>query len=1432
MIIFGDKKSDKTISELIHFKNLIPNIRKSKIYSSDESGAKNFFITLEDNTKKIIESKKYKEAKKLAKKENNKKKVIKEEELSDLETLWFHLSIYKEIYNELESKKPNSIEEKLLNEIEDLTVKQLPLECYYMYIKLMFFIIKYCKIENLKKYIEQMYSILLSDSFFAYEYGIEVITFLIENDYDNCYKSLSNEEIIKLINIVFYIILPQKLSEQNNNLLDFIKYCIDTLNIFILPYTIEFLIDTIFYHLLTNKISPGENTEINEKESGNKLNDNNTGISQFNKFLRYFLGIIFLIKKNKKLSISKFLIGKIIFLLFLFKHQIHLKKEKIQQIEIEKNNEKEKEKENIKKEKKKITKKNIEKQNDYNYIEINNLFDTAESMLSPENFFVKDLNNEKEFIELFEISLELFNPKSTSLFKQILTKVKKSLDNIYNEQIMLLVFGTNIRMIEIFHSRLNIFWNEIKNKIKYIDDKGIHYVQNSLAEFIYKCYFQKSFFLSNDENKKQFILRTNIHILLTYLELSVDNKSPFLINFLYKLLENYGEYFQYEWQFFLNILFKLKDIDIFKERKEGFLILLCKYKSQLNEGLLLFNDDCFKFINFDDSFKSLSLEILKINYFLDDFENLVYFQKFVDFYKKININEENKKFYTQVFFILLDRIIFFYIKNNTIKNRKIIEAIIMNNHIDILNFLALLNNNKCKYQYVWYNKLIIILCLTKMIDKESLFNFLIKPNDDPLQDEILFFCNLLKQLNDQKQLEKIRIIFDNFHQQFFYKFFIFAKNFYIDKEQKIYFSKKDIYDKKYISYMKLRHFDNEIDEKENNEEIVYLNIPKILLENFINSQISIKPKIRFFKKQFKFMYFFKEIDFTYIYQLLDKINIEVGINIEYIQIMGLLSFTLDNEESIKYNTVYKSVNQNLKKEIILKIYEFIDCILGNDEEKIKKQKGDFFDYKNELISLFEIYIYSLSEINEKFLYQIIELFNKISNNEFFDSLRFLILRFFYINKNLIIKNLNQENAKIVYDIIYKNGIYNQKNFDDFEICDVEKKERSSYLKIFTEIILIYYIENDNFKTLLNQNFDKFKDLFIYELIENKISINNPRNNFDKINGKNESKIYRFNQGIFEILNDDINSLQMIIRKPLFTVEMNVKNDFSKDKIIIKDELKKSKILDSVYNKKEEININEIENEEKKIDNNNNTFTTFLQSITEEPINDLNEIKDKNKDNISSIDNLPVYYSFSSTIIYLQDKEINNEDYIFDLENDDVSSNFISFINSLGKLIYQDDELIIINYRDSIIDFNFECYIPKDGNDKEEIDNDILDSKKNKKYLNVNKNLSCIVFLENPYSKINKDLFKEYPFVFIIYPFSNEHHLVKFIKLQKKEFNLGNFVELYMIYVNDSYKMFSDYLIQTLVSLNIISYINDDIPIKNFDIIKNKINKRKKLINEI
>ena len=63
MILFGEKKSDKTISELIHFRSRIPNIRKSKIYSQDEKAAQNFFETLKEKTKVIIESKNKKKKK-------------------------------------------------------------------------------------------------------------------------------------------------------------------------------------------------------------------------------------------------------------------------------------------------------------------------------------------------------------------------------------------------------------------------------------------------------------------------------------------------------------------------------------------------------------------------------------------------------------------------------------------------------------------------------------------------------------------------------------------------------------------------------------------------------------------------------------------------------------------------------------------------------------------------------------------------------------------------------------------------------------------------------------------------------------------------------------------------------------------------------------------------------------------------------------------------------------------------------------------------------------------------------------------------------------------------------------------------------------------------------------------------------------------------
>ena len=53
-----------------------------------------------------------------------------------------------------------------------------------------------------------------------------------------------------------------------------------------------------------------------------------------------------------------------------------------------------------------MVKKNIE---EINPIDTENYFETAETILSPENFFL-EIGNENKFNELLEISLELFSP--------------------------------------------------------------------------------------------------------------------------------------------------------------------------------------------------------------------------------------------------------------------------------------------------------------------------------------------------------------------------------------------------------------------------------------------------------------------------------------------------------------------------------------------------------------------------------------------------------------------------------------------------------------------------------------------------------------------------------------------------------------------------------------------------------------------------------------------------------------------------------------------------------------------------------------------------------------------------------------------------------------------------------------------------------------
>ena len=1062
-----------------------------------------------------------------------------------------------------------------------------------------------------------------------------------------------------------------------------------------------------------------------------------------------------------------------------------------------------------------MMKKNIE---EINTIDTENYFETAETILSPENFFL-EIGNENKFNELLEISLELFSPKKegNSFFEQILLKVKKNIIDVYDEQIMFLVFGSDLKMSEIFDKKLKIFWKEIRKEIKMIVKNGIENIKNSLSEFIYKFYFEKMFFPFNDE--KNIILRRNIHILLIYLDKSNEYSSLFLIDFLYKLLEIYGEDFNYEWEFYLNILFKLKDNDLFKEKKELFVSLIDKLIRKNNVGLLLFYDNCFRFINYDDIFHSLNKELIKFDIFLN-YDNIHYFRKFIEFYKKRIQNEKNNDFFVSVFLKLLDMIILIYFNNFKIKNCSNIENIIIN----VLNSLKI-------QKLIWYKKLFGILYLTKNISEDSLFYLILKEFENPSDEEINFIYLLIKKCNKKKLLEKLKIIIDYISSKKYLLFkFLISTDLYIDKEQFLYLSKKDLNNKEYISYLKLSSKN-----ENNNENIIYLNINKESLEDFNFQNIQY---IKFLRNQFQFIFFFKNINYVHlIFKIESSCKLNKKISKEFIKILSSIIFTLDSQKIEKYNN--KEIN--LKNKIYDNIIEQIKNVIGNEDNNSiehNKDKNHIRIFKlKELISLLEFYIYSLEEFDKNKLENLLELFQKMRKSD--DLINFLILRFFFINQNQIIKQLNQFDLKIVIQIIdliekivdFSNKKENaiSKNYiliDDNCVYEENEENKNNklvnyYLKIFKEIIFISFCNNDIFKKEIFKKLKEKENYFLFKLSQKNLSTENPRYIISKNKeNNNNSLFYNFNKGLFEIVKNEKDDLNIIIRKPLFDIQLNIKQDFSNDKIIIKDDKKKLDLLNIIYNKEEDI-----ENEENFSYEKNNNIENFLQIISDYKISNIIELKDKNK--IDLLNKLSVYYSFSSTVVYLQKKEIYNKNYIFDLKKEEISHNFILFINSLGRLLYKENNLIIMNYKDSIIDFNFECYIPINGEDN--IEKNEEDFINDEKYLNKNNNLSCIVFLENPFFEINENLlkkFEKFKIVFFIFPISNQYHLIKIYQFKK----INNFLNDYIIYIKDSYKLLSNYLIKTLISLNIYNNIQENIPIQNNqNLIETKISKRKEYI---
>ena len=1396
---------DEKIEKYFDLLNLYPSIPKKKIFlvaqNEHEEDYSNYLSNLKKRTESIKNTQLYQYIQKYMKKSNNEsmKEIINEiqNNVNNDQILILHLDAFINILNIIEKLPKNDInyekklktrifKENYLKIIFTLSNNDLPFDCYLIFILLMKNILSFFQIENSQFYKEKMISVLLDDIFIFYNLKISIITDIVKDDFAGFTFEKSKELILKFLNVLIFLILPKN---QNINILNNIYLSIDKLNSQILPYTFEFMVDILFYYILYF---------ANEKE----LYENKS--NYFLIMFKYFSNIIKLLRRKNLIYLSRFNIGKILVLVFITK-SFNLKK----------------------------------------------LSEKDEQYLNPINF-IYDQYNEEDFLKIVEISFQLIS--NEDFYNKISESLSSNIFDKYNEDILNVVFTSNSCLLNMFleiKEELNEnVSNFLSNNLtKLLNRKKITF---NLIDFINSLFFEKKD-LKIDENKKKVFFKRNIQYLLINFKLNENYDQSILFKLLENILINYGNYFEYEWILFCSLLSKLKMLQEFFEKKETILLTMLKYK---NIEFFILHKEILNFILIKDKFTILPLENLKFEIYLssiDNFQNN--FNEFFEFYVDKFKNGFTSSFYIQCFYSLLNILRLYYIKNHNSKISSFIESFIQNKYSKINHILD--NIIKVKNNY-WYKCLIDILILC---NNDNFFINIVKS----YSCYITFIVQLIKKLNQLQLIEKLQKLFDCFSEdiQNFINF-ISLENLYIDKDFKIYFSKNDFMNSNYKSYIILEITNDEKIEKiknDNDNEIAFLDLRK-KLEEFFNVIINGKEllsylkilnhQLQYMKIFFKYSNLLKLISFfeNYLNKVLNenenKNNKEIFNYI--INILCSFPFNVDysNKEIKQFQTFYEFENNQIKEKINSTIFEVLKNTFQNTKKNdIKTKLKDIDYYLIELLSISQLYIIS-NDSKEIKLNQYFDLFINYSDliqNHIF--LNFEALKFFYMCRDNIIQSIDINNVKNILYLIIIFGVkripQNVYQFLNKELKinnengkknKIEEPENSCYyFTDLAEIILTSYFESEIFQKEYINLLKKFcKDdgileskntsnsIFV-ELLLLKLFIDIPRNNIEEnLKGisKENSLLYIKNKGLFEVFQREDNSFDVISRKGIYSIHMNINEIRNNENIIIKKKENKIDILDKILNQKKQIEIDSLISEEEQIKNNlNDTFILFLESFS--PFNN-GEIKRINeKQNLDDFDNLSTYFNFSSAIIYLKEDEKISYNYKNIFETNRVSENFIYFLNSLGNIKCKDEYINYINYKNSNVNINFE----------------LIEFKKDIK--NLNNYCSCIIFLESANLQLTDDFlqnFKNFPFLIIIYPLYDSHHLIKIKKNHKKEYNYYNFPHNFNIYVKDNYSIFANILIKYIICMAYYTKINENELNGENNCFYEKVNERLKTIQKI
>ncbi len=1213
---------EEKVQKFFNILELLPPLPKRKIilsHNNNNNDYESFFIHLKSQSEKIKTTQLYKDIEKFLKKTNQdlKKNIIKElNNLNNTDLLMFHLEQYINIYNILE-KIPNDknnknkiFKEEYLLKINSLSQKDLSFECYFIYIYLMKKIFSNFKVEKSDFYKEKMIEILLDDSYIFYNLKINYINDIINENF----KGFSDDNqplILKFLNVLLFLILPKN---QSKNVLNNIYLCMNKLKIPFLPITFDFMLNILFYNLL-NFFNNNDNEQSENKSD------------KFARILKYFSDILKLLIKTKKIYLSRFVIGKIIISLFIIKNF-------------------------------NINKLSLEK------YRLN---------LNPLNIIL-DEYNEEEFIQIIEISLQLFPSQKEGLYEMISLDLSKNFFIKYNEEILNIVFATNLDYVHLFKQIKNELKDNINNFLTNINQLlNKKKIVSNLIEFINDIFFGN---LDNiNENKKVIFIKRKIQdLFFNLINCFKYCDNSLLFRFLKKILMIYGKYFGYEWKLFCDLLFNLKSFPEFLAEKESILLFMFDLKGQ---DFFKLNNEMLSFILIKDKFTFLLIEKIKIEILLNSTEKFkTNFEEFFKFYID-KLNDQISNFNIQCFYSLMNILRLYYIQNINSDIVIFIENFILTKYKTINNLLKKIKNN------FWFKCLIDILVLSKI----PFFIQIIQSHFEYTE----FIIELIKKLNDIQSIDKIQKIFDFISDDLNRVITFISQNLYFDNENKIYFSKNDFYNKNYISYVIIK-LNNE---EKNNDDFAYLDINNKINdflnlikkeENFLNNLQVINYQFKYMKVYFKYSNFFEvfcsfEESFNKTLNDIGNDNQNKKIIFNYIiNILSLIPFNFDSpNQKIHFQTFYYLENKQMKITIYTFVLKFIKnlFLMINKKNELKSKLKEIENYLIKTLSLLEIYIISFEPkiITYDLYWELfITYFNFIQSNAL---LNFEILKFFYICKNSIMNQNN--NIKIILylliifsikkipqniqSLIYKElkiNIENGKKNKNEEIIS------NHNFTDFGEVIISSYLEYDKFKieyiNLLKQCPDKNLDISssnnstLIELMLLKLFTDIPRNNINEDEKEeNNSMFFYKNKGFFEISekeNDD--SFNIISRKGIYSIMIKVNENKNTDTIIIKDKKNKMKILDTVLNQKKKVETNNLISEEQPIENTlENKFKIFLESFSQFN-EDLKQINNDENDFIKKFDNLSTYFSCSCYIIYLKENETISYDYTSIVEKNMVS----------------------------------------------------------------------------------------------------------------------------------------------------------------------------------